>query len=274
MADFDTLKEWVSESWKAQAEWREQAEDDFAFVDGHQWSDAERSELEEQARAAVVFNRTAVIIGSVAGSEINNRTEVRFIPREIGDVKPNEILTAGGEWFRDQSDAEDADSEAFQHLLVCGLGVTETTLDFDQDPEGAPVIQVTEPLHFGWDHYAHRKGLTDARYFFEVKFMPRDEALDRFEGQPIEEIHCAWIKTASDTTKTHNVVGDEYRDGEEEDEQRDTITVVRVQYREKTKVVEYVNPQTGQRDEMPKAAFDRIIKRVPLNIPSRERTKF
>jgi len=229
MADFDTLKEWVSASWKAQAEWREQAADDFSFVDGHQWSEVEKNELEDASRVAVVFNRTAVIIGSVAGSEINNRTEVRFIPREIGDVKPNEILTAGGEWFRDQSDAEDADSEAFQHLLVCGLGVTDTTLDFEADPEGEPSIDAIDPLNFGWDHYCNKKGLTTSRYFFEVKRMPNEEALERFEGYSAEEIHCAWIETGADTTQTNNATGDEYRDGEEDDEQRHELTVVRVQ---------------------------------------------
>ena len=100
MADFDQLKEWVSESWDEQSKWREEAEDDFNFDAGHQWDEQAKRELEENNRNALVFNRTAVIISSVTGAEINNRTEVRFIPREIGDVKPNEVLTAGAEWFR------------------------------------------------------------------------------------------------------------------------------------------------------------------------------
>ena len=36
MLDFDTLKEWVKDSWKAQSEWREAVAEDFAFIDGHQ----------------------------------------------------------------------------------------------------------------------------------------------------------------------------------------------------------------------------------------------
>ena len=95
MADFETLKSWVSADWQALSEWREAAEQEYAFKDGHQWTDAEKADLEERSRVPVVFNRVQVILASVSGSEINNRSEVRFIPREIGDAKPNEILTAG-----------------------------------------------------------------------------------------------------------------------------------------------------------------------------------
>jgi hypothetical protein len=273
--DFDDLKKWVSDSWKAQSEWREQAESDFAFVDGHQWTDSEKNDMEDNQRIPIVFNRTAVIIGSVAGSEINNRTEVRFIPREIGDVKPNEVLTAGGEWFRDQSDAEDADSEAFQDLLVCGLGVTDTGLDFEADPEGDPDVNKIDPLSFGWDHYARARGLTDSRYFFEVKDMPADEAKERFEGKGLTEIHAGWIKKAH-ATRVQNEIGDEY-DGEgdeDEIESRDTVTVVRVQYRTKEKFVEYVDPMTGQRAKMPAGKWAQIEKRVPIQVPNRKLTKF
>lgn len=269
MADFDQLKEWVTASWKAQSQFRQEAEEDFAFVDGHQWTDTEKAELEENARAAVVFNRTAVIIGSVAGTEINNRTEVRFIPREIGDVKPNEVLTAGGEWFRDQANAEDADSEAFTDLLICGLGVTETTLDFDLDPEGEPTVEKLDPLSFGWDHHDNSKGLKAARYKFVVKDMPVLEAQERFPDKDLRELDAAWVRAAGHVTKTHNIVGDEYRDGEEDNyDNRDTVTVVRIQYRERKKIVEYVGA-SGQAEEMEKSAFDRIMKDAGFSIPHR-----
>ena len=243
MTDFTTLKEWVTHSWDAQGEWREQAEDDFGFVDGHQWTDEEENDLTEQSRVAVVFNRTAVIIGSVAGSEINNRTEVQFIPREIGDVRPNEVLTAGGEWFRDQSDAEDAESESFQHMLVCGLGVTETTLDWEADPEGEPSIESIDPLEFGWDCYARKRGLIDARYFFRVRELPKEEAEGRFPDYEWSDINATWLPSQSGA-RTTNVLGDEYASGDEEyEEEKDTVTVVQIQWRERERVVEFVDPR-------------------------------
>lgn len=274
MADFDALKDWAQQSWKDQADWRESAEDDFAFIDGHQWSETEKAALEEQQRAAIVFNRTAVIIGSVAGSEINNRTEVRFIPREIGDVKPNEVLTAGGEWFRDLSDAEDADSEAFEDLLVCGLGVTDTSLDWEADPEGLPVVDKKDPLRFFWDTSDHTKGLIASRFKGYVHEFPSSEAEARFPGKETADIHCDWLRTSASTDMDHDEVGDEYRGEDDfEDDSRDTVTVVEIQWREREKVVEYIGPD-GKKAEMPKANWDAIQKKAPMQMPNRVRTSW
>ena len=137
MADFDTLKANVTADWQALGKWRDAAQEEYAFRDGHQWTDAEKADLLEKNRLPIVFNRVQVIIASVSGSEINNRTEVRFIPREIGDAKPNEILTAGAEWFRDEANAEDEETQAFDDTLVSGLGWTETLLDYTSDSDGA-----------------------------------------------------------------------------------------------------------------------------------------
>lgn len=275
MSDFETLKNWVSESWKAQAEFREQAEDDFAFLDGHQWTDTEKQDLSEQSRIAIVFNRTAVIIGSVAGSEINNRTEVQFIPREIGDVKPNEVLTAGGEWFRDVSDAEDAESEAFQHMLVTGIGVTETSLDWEADPEGEPAIDVIDPLEFGWDCHARKKGLTDARYFFRVREMPREEAQERFPDVDVSDVDCGWLPSSGEGGQEVDVPGDEYAASDPDHEDlKETVKVVQIQWRERERVVEFVDPTTGQRSEMSQKRFNELVKNFGVAVPSRTITRW
>ena len=276
MLEFDALKEYAQSSWKAQAKWREESEEDFAFEAGHQWTDAEKSALQEQSRVPIVFNRTAVIISSVTGSEINNRTEVRFIPREIGDAKPNEVLTAGAEWFRDIADAEDEESAAFHDLLICGVGVTETGLDWEADPEGEPDVERVDPLEFFWDCYAHRKGLSDARYLGRVRQMAKAEALEMFEGKDAREIDAAWIKSAGDADEHRNIAGDEYTDGEmdEDGEEKDTLTVVQVQYRVKVKAVEYIDPATGERGEMEQAKWDKMAKFSPMLPQHRKITKW
>ncbi len=66
--DFATLKEWAKSSWDDQGDQREAFEDMFNFRTGHQWDENEESEMRDQSKAAVVFNRSAVIISSVVGS--------------------------------------------------------------------------------------------------------------------------------------------------------------------------------------------------------------
>lgn len=272
--DFDTLKKEVTADWKAQSKWREQAEDDYAFVAGHQWEGDEKADLEEKNRAPVVFNRVAVIISAVAGSEINNRTEVRFIPREIGDAKPNEVLTAGAEWFRDQSDAEDAESESFEDLLICGLGFTETSLDFEVDSEGQPICPRIDPLEMCWDRSARDKGLKNSRRFARVRRIPTAEAEDMFPGKSAEDIDCTWLQGVAKGEMGENNPGDQYADGDGEvDGPRDEVTVVQVQYCVRERSIEYLG-QDGQRETMPTNRWDRIAKSGAALPPHRRITQW
>lgn len=277
--NFDTLKANVTADWQALSKWREEAEKEYAFKDGHQWTEAEKATLQENARVPVVFNRVQVILASVSGSEINNRTEVRFIPREIGDAKANEILTAGAEWFRDEANAEDEETQAFEDMLIAGLGWTETLLDYVADPEGAPRVVRLDPMEMCWDSHAHRKGLQDSTRAARVREIPLDEAMDMFPGKEASEINADWITRRKDEGEEHlNLVGDQYKSGNAEvgESNKSTVTVVQVQWREKEKSVEYVDPQDGQRKEMPKADWDKLAKVMPVDtvIPNRPVTKY
>lgn len=276
--DFDTLKANVTADWQAAGKWREAAEEEYAFRDGHQWTDAEKADLREKNRVPIVFNRVQVIIASVSGSEINNRTEVRFIPREIGDAKPNEILTAGAEWFRDEANAEDEESQAFDDSLVCGLGWTETLLDYTADTDGAPRVVRVDPLEICWDAHAHRKGLQDATRVARVRSIPIAEARDMFPDAEEEDLHADWIGGVEDGEKHVDLPGDQYRSGRsgDDDAPRSTVTVVQVQWRERVRAVEYVDPADGQRKEMPKTDWDKLGKVMPVDmvIPNRPVTRY
>ncbi len=278
MADFDTVKEWVAADWQALGKWREAAEDEYAFRDGHQWTEEEKAALQESSRVPVVFNRVQVIIASVSGSEINNRTEVRFIPREIGDAKPNEVLTAGAQWFRDEANAEDEESQAFDDSLVCGIGATETLLDYTVDSDGAPRVVRIDPLEMCWDAHAHRKGLQDATRCARVRQIPLAEAREMFPDADEAELHADWIDKVDEDKEHVNLIGDQYKSGRKEADGagKSTVTVVQAQWRERVRSVEYVDPQDGQRKEMPKADWDKLAKVVPVDvaIPNRPVTRY
>lgn len=279
MANFETLKSWVSADWQALSEWREAAEKEYAFKDGHQWTDAEKADLEERSRVPVVFNRVQVILASVSGSEINNRTEVRFIPREIGDAKPNEILTAGAEWFRDEANAEDEESQAFEDDLVCGIGWTETLLDYTADTDGAPRVVRIDPLEMCWDAHSHRKGLQDATRMARVRTIPISEAKDMFPEADLADLNADWISADKDEGEEHlQLIGDQYKSGRKGggETSGSTVTVVQAQWRERVRAVEYVDPQDGERKEMPKGDWDKLAKVMPVDIaiPNRPVTRY
>lgn len=175
----ETRVESVRKKWKeakeGHASWREEARTCYAFVAGDQWEETDVAKLKEEGRPAVTFNRTAPMVDAVSGLEINNRQAVKYFPREVGDVKPNEILTATADWIRDQTDSEDEESEAFKDSAICGVGCTETRMDYEEDPDGKVIDERRDPLMVFPDPHARKRSYKDARYVFHAEWMEKED---------------------------------------------------------------------------------------------------
>lgn len=179
----DTLtrvKQAKKESDKHLGEWREEARECYAFVAGDQWSREDKAALMEMNRAPVVFNRIGPMVDSVAGSEVNNRQQVQYVPRQVGDTGVNEVLTGAADYIRDNCDAEDEESDSFVDSVTCGVGCTETVMDDVDNPEGEVRIERRDPLSMRWDPSAKKRNLSDR------KWDQREEWLDE------EEIEAKW----------------------------------------------------------------------------------
>ena len=199
MAEYDKESEDLSEEdarvssvrkkWKEAKEgisqWRDEARTAYAFRAGDQWSQEDKAKLEEEGRPSTTFNRTEVMVEAVAGLEVNNRQSVRYFPREIGDVKPNEILTATADWIRDQCGAEDEESEAFKDAATCGIGCTETRMDYDEDPDGKVLDERRDPLMMFPDPHSSKRGFRDAKYVFHAQWLDKTELEARWPGKEI-----------------------------------------------------------------------------------------
>jgi hypothetical protein len=165
----------IKEDRKHLAAWRVEGRNNYDFFAGKQWSAEDKKRLEDQQRPPVTFNRVARVINAVAGLELQNRQEVRFIPRELSDVGVNEMLTHAAKWARDNCDAEDEESEAFNDALICGMGWTETRMDYEQDPEGMIIIERIDPFEMGYDCSSVKRNLADARWVWRAKEYDREE---------------------------------------------------------------------------------------------------
>jgi len=130
------VRNWFSRSKDHQLEWRNEAKENYDFFAGRQWTDDELAELEEHLRPTIAFNRIAPMVSAVKGHQINNRQEVRYIPREEGDVKVNELLTGAAQGVDDECDAEDELSDVFEDLMITGMGWSETRISYDEDIDG------------------------------------------------------------------------------------------------------------------------------------------
>ncbi len=247
---FTKLKGWFTTDHEKQADWRKEAREDFGFTSGDQLAEEDKAKLREMNRPIIIMNRIEPIVNSVAGSEVANRQEVQFIPRTQGDVQVNEVLTAAAKWFRDQCDAEDEESDAFRDTVICGMGWTETRLDYEDEPDGAPVVERQDPLEMVWDSTAKKRNLVDMRRVFHIRRdIPIDEARALCPGDPSNpfddaDYNASWVDKGGDTKEPHHQDNkyydkDESISGESSDK---CVTMVRAQWWERVAVYLVLDP--------------------------------
>jgi len=236
-------------------EWRTEARTCFGMVAGHQIDERTREDAESKGIAYVVLNKIDATISAICGSEIQGRQEVRYYPREMSDrgpdgqlidTKVNEILTGAAEWVRDECDASEEESQAFRDCVICGLGWTETRMDYEEDPEGMPKIERVDPLEMAIDPASRRPNAVDARYLRRKKRFPRDEAAERFGIDP-NVLPAQGVSTPEGSHE--NYPGSAYQDKGGDDEApigKDQVEVDEYQWFDVVKGHAVADPKTGQ----------------------------
>ena len=245
-------------------QWAANAEEEYAFAAGKQWAFDDLQHYEDQNRIAVTFNRVLAILKAVAGHEVSNRQEVRYIPREMGDVGVNELLTGAADWVRDQCDAEDEESDSFYDALVCGIGVTRTHMDWEGDPEGRVVIERVDPLSVWWDPSAKKRNLTDSRYaFYLQRHIPLEDAQAMFPDAHLTGGGAAAWGIRDDTTNavSRDVAEDEYAAKDESHgiDIRGGVDLLEHQWMQSDPALYVLNPLSGQVETVPEESVERAL---------------
>lgn len=175
------LKRWERLARSHWSGWRKEAQLAYDFVAGKQWSSEDKATLLDQMRQPVTFNRVAPMVDAVTGAEILNRQEVRYLPREQGDVQVNELITAADEWARELADTEDEESDAFADVVICGMGWSETRMDYSEDAEGRIVDDRVDPLEMWSDSTAKKRCVADARYLIRARWRDREDLPEKWK---------------------------------------------------------------------------------------------
>ena len=251
---------------QAQSQWRKDARADFAFLAGHQWDSEETAALEEMKRLAVVFNRIEPTIESIAGHEGNNRTAGKYLPRGVAvDAPVAELLSNAADWVRDQCDAEDEESDAFVDMLSCGIGASETTLDYDTNPDGEITISRVDPLSLRWDPAARKRNLVDCTWVQRDKRMTLaeiisdwPEAKDRLGAKAVAETDTDQFEDEDgephNASKAHEYTNDQ----SDENVSKNYRTVICHEWYENRPYMRVLDPMTQQVQDLEMEEFERV----------------
>lgn len=238
--------------------WKTQAKICYDYFAGEQWSPEDKAKLLDENRPAIVFNRTVRIINAVAGLELQNRQEVCYSARREGAAISSEILTGAAQWVRQTCDAEDEESQAFKDCLICGMGWTETRIDYEVDEDGAILIERVDPLEMRFDPNATKRNVDDAQWVARVKYYTKRDfnRLWPDEAQSLDQ----GLESFSKSIQPHDATEAKYyrQDQSPGDKETDKVRVIQYQEYVKEKFYRVEDPETGEIESYSQSEFSRI----------------
>jgi Phage P22-like portal protein len=254
------------------SEWRDEARECYGFVAGDHWNEEDKTNLLEMMRVPVVFNRVDPMVQAIAGSEVNNRQTVQYIPRQVGDSAVNEVLSGAADYFRDACDAEDEESDAFMDTVICGLGVTETYLDNIDNPEGMTIIARRDPLSIRYDPSAKKRNLADIRWVQREEWMDTEEIKEKWpdKADDIAASSGGWSDPGDDGTQPHDATFDflYLKDNTGYDQKTGKLRVIHEQWFELQTYFMALDPLTNQTIELSDDDHEKLKERLSaLGIP-------
>lgn len=265
---FTQFKRWFRDDDEHCSKWLEDAKEDFKFFSGDQYTEQEKLELKKKARPDIVFNRLAPMVRSVAGYQANQKLSTICKPTEPNDEQAAEVANQLVRWFRDQSDMQFTDGDAFQDTVICGMGWADIRLDYDEDPFGDPFGKRLNPLNMRWDHQARERNLKDARRVWQViEEIPLTEAKEMFDEEYDDADYDAkWALDMRTGDTPHNQdLADQYASEGAEDVlgEEKLVTLVRLQWWEREDYYRVLDPFSGELTEVDAETHDKIKSRLP-----------
>ncbi len=178
------FKKRLKESASHRDEWMTEAKMLYDLAAGRQWDPDDEAQLRDKKRPMVTFNVSSKYLDALTGLQINNRQDIRYAPREEGDVRVNEQLTSAVGWGRDLSGMADDETDSFYDAVLTGEGWMEGMISRDLEPNGAsvPCGERVDPLEMFPDPVSRKRNYEDARYVIRLKWISDEDYAELTKG--------------------------------------------------------------------------------------------
>lgn len=174
-------RERINNSLQVQDWWRaNEIRDNYQVVEGDQWFEDTYRRQNNDGMPVRTINKLSPVINSICGFEIQNRSEVNYVPRQANTNQQgfSDMLNDVVNYIESDSKSDFQASLAFRDMLICGVGITDTTIKYDNNPDGEVVVDRVFPYFILWDVTARAKNLEDANWVIRAKVVDRDSMKD------------------------------------------------------------------------------------------------
>lgn len=198
---------------RQQAKWKRDAKQAFRFYAGDQLNEDDKHKLEQEKRPVVTFNMIGPNVRAVVGIQAANRTEIRYSAPDGQDPATQGFADWANKLLKRCDEACDAEmevSESFKDTVICGMGWTQRTIDFETDPKGIMVKRSIDPLRKWWDPAAKRHNLVDRKFDFTEVFIDKWEFKKLYPDAEDEVATVGVEGTASGGGDPFSVGGEEH----------------------------------------------------------------
>lgn len=170
------FRRWFREASDHMADWRAEAKQDYDFVAGKQWEEADRAKLEESGRPAITVNRIKPLINVLSGYQRLNRYDIEFLPRTSDDVNICAVRKGITKYILDSCDYDSEESHAFLDSAIGGIGWFEVGYKYNPEVnDGDAFVRREDPFAIYVDPEAHKTDFSDAKYICRAKWVDKEE---------------------------------------------------------------------------------------------------
>jgi hypothetical protein len=173
--DFRRVESWFIHEQQAQSANRFLMAKCQDFVDGDQYTEEDRAEIEGRGQSCLTFNLVATTTRWITGTEKRTRVDYNVVGRGKEDNDAAENKTALLKYLDDVNHGGHQRSMAFEDTVGAGLGWIEVGVK--GDPGEEPLVERYESWRNVWhDRLALAPDVSDGRYIFRAKWLDLDVA--------------------------------------------------------------------------------------------------
>ncbi|WP_251455209.1 portal protein [Veillonella intestinalis] len=194
MFDIYVAKDNVKRALLIGEDWRKEAHEDYAFVQGNQWTDADRKQLKDNNRPCITINRIRPVVNLLCGYAAQNETEPDFMPRSEEDDRVSRVAKGITKYVLDRTNYQREKKKVFRDVVTCGLGAYWISYDFDYSKmDGQVLIERMSPFDVFKDPESIREDLSDAMFCGRYTWESKDK-LKQVYPDKVDEIERLYHK--------------------------------------------------------------------------------